>query len=278
MSLATFFKEADIAVLDVRLWVDFKKQHLVLSAHIEQADLEARQNEMPARPSSLNLVADSLQACELTTDWLVEKGYQVSEAKTAKQLEDYLQQNVDQIEIGLAKTHLWQPSELVASFEKNFKLNKSPNLKALDIGCGGGRDTVFLSKQGWQVTAVEQKNKVLIKAKQLASSHGQTVNWICCNVNHPNCLPDQQFDLILVIRYLNRDLFEWIKSHTTPGGFVVFQAFSEGVQAIGSPKNSQYIIQPKEFHKTFTDFKVFIDRIEKLSDGRPLASFIAQKK
>ncbi len=92
-------------------------------------------------------------------------------------------------------------------------------------------------------------------------------------------MPDnEQGDLIIVIRYLNRNLFKWIKTHLRPGGYIVFQAFAEGVQEFGSPKNANFIIQQGEFSKTFTDFNVMVDRIEKLSDGRPLASFIAQSK
>ena len=65
---------------------------------------------------------------------------------------------------------------------------------------------------------------------------------------------------------------------------MVFQAFSEGVQAFGSPKNPNYIVQPGEFAEIFTnskkenEFEIIVDRIDRLDDGRPVASFIAKKR
>ena len=30
--------------------------------------------------------------------------------------------------------------------------------KAIDLGCGTGRDTIFLIKNGWKVTAIDREN------------------------------------------------------------------------------------------------------------------------
>jgi SAM-dependent methyltransferase len=48
--------------------------------------------------------------------------------------------------------------------------------RALDIGCGSGRDAVHLAGRGWEVTAVEFVDKALAKAKQRAAEAGVDVH------------------------------------------------------------------------------------------------------
>jgi SAM-dependent methyltransferase len=50
--------------------------------------------------------------------------------------------------------------------------------RALDIGCGSGRDAVHLAGRGWQVTAVEFVDKALARARQRAAEEGVEVQWV----------------------------------------------------------------------------------------------------
>jgi SAM-dependent methyltransferase len=50
--------------------------------------------------------------------------------------------------------------------------------RALDIGCGSGRDAVHLAGRGWQVTAVEFVDKALARAEQRAAEEGVEVRWV----------------------------------------------------------------------------------------------------
>ncbi|CAN0537472.1 unnamed protein product, partial [Ectocarpus sp. 12 AP-2014] len=45
-------------------------------------------------------------------------------------------------------------------------------LTCIDIGCGAGRDAVWLAKRGWRVTAMDCWNQALQKAAQLARRNG----------------------------------------------------------------------------------------------------------
>jgi SAM-dependent methyltransferase len=54
--------------------------------------------------------------------------------------------------------------------------------RALDVGCGSGRDAVFLATRGWQVTAVEVVEKALATAKRRAAEEGVDVEWVRANV------------------------------------------------------------------------------------------------
>jgi SAM-dependent methyltransferase len=49
--------------------------------------------------------------------------------------------------------------------------------RALDVGCGSGRDAVHLAKLGWQVTAVDAVEQALESARRRAEQEGVEVNW-----------------------------------------------------------------------------------------------------
>lgn len=50
--------------------------------------------------------------------------------------------------------------------------------RALDIGCGSGRDAVYLAKRGWQVTGVDFAEAGLNAARQRAREEGVEVQWL----------------------------------------------------------------------------------------------------
>jgi SAM-dependent methyltransferase len=50
--------------------------------------------------------------------------------------------------------------------------------RALDVGCGTGRDAVYLTKHGWRVTGIDFAEDALAKAKVRAADEGVQVEWI----------------------------------------------------------------------------------------------------
>jgi 2-polyprenyl-3-methyl-5-hydroxy-6-metoxy-1,4-benzoquinol methylase len=49
---------------------------------------------------------------------------------------------------------------------------------ALDLGCGAGRNAVWLAEQGWRVTAVDFSDVALRMARALADERRVAVEWI----------------------------------------------------------------------------------------------------
>jgi SAM-dependent methyltransferase len=58
-----------------------------------------------------------------------------------------------------------------------------PPGRALDVGCGTGRDAVYLAKHGWQVTAVDMVDAAITKARQRAKDADVEVQWIVGDVS-----------------------------------------------------------------------------------------------
>lgn len=102
--------------------------------------------------------------------------------------------------------------------------------KVLDIGCGEGKDAVFLAKNGYQVTAFDISEQGLSKAKELADNCGVKVDFFKADVRDYRIETD--YDIIFssgVFHYIPQDLRKSVinnfKSHTTEGGINVINVF-----------------------------------------------------
>ncbi len=77
-------------------------------------------------------------------------------------------------------------TELVWSAEPNrFVAAETDDLtpgRALDLAAGEGRNSIWLAKQGWQVTAVDCSAAALAKGKLLADAQDATVEWITADL------------------------------------------------------------------------------------------------
>jgi len=70
-----------------------------------------------------------------------------------------------------------------------------PPGRALDVGCGEGADAVWLTGQGWQVTALDVSSVALGRAALLAEEAGAVVDWRHAGLLEAE-LPTASFDLV----------------------------------------------------------------------------------
>ncbi len=278
------FSQAD-GILDLRAQSHYQAGHLQHSTWLPWSLLPESFNELPASPATLFLVGDK-EEIEAATVLLDAKGYTVNGSlviDSDEAMQQWAQTLPNQVVSGKDSKRLWSPTPLLMEWTEHLKAEGfdpktlKPRPTALDLGCGGGRDAVFLAQQGWQVTGIDQESRVLKRAKQLASRSGASVKFKCCDLKKQACFPEKQFDLVVVMRYLNRALFAQIDQAIAPGGMLLYQTFVSGVEAFDSPKNPNVILEKGELSEVFSGYQIFVDRIEKLKDGRPVASFIAQK-
>src|SRR5215472_12987652 len=57
-----------------------------------------------------------------------------------------------------------------------------PPGRALDIGCGTGRNAVYCARRGWQVTGVDDVAQAVRQARQHIDASGQTVRLIRADI------------------------------------------------------------------------------------------------
>jgi SAM-dependent methyltransferase len=69
--------------------------------------------------------------------------------------------------------------------------------RALDVGCGEGRNALWLAARGWRVTAVDHSVVGLDKGKELAAVADLDVEWVTADVVTFEAEPS--FDLVVVL-------------------------------------------------------------------------------
>ena len=104
--------------------------------------------------------------------------------------------------------------------------------RVLDIGCGEGKDAVFLAKNGYIVTAFDIADAGLQKARELACKSQVNIDFFRGDVNA--FVPNTQFDIVFssgVFHYIALDkrkkLIDELKEHTAPHGIHAINVFVE---------------------------------------------------
>ena len=104
--------------------------------------------------------------------------------------------------------------------------------RVLDIGCGEGKDAVFLAKNGYIVTAFDIAQSGLDKAMALADRNGVHIDLFRADIKEYR--PAEEYDIIFssgVFCYLPEDLragfIGSLKEHTSAGGLNAVNVFVE---------------------------------------------------
>ena len=104
--------------------------------------------------------------------------------------------------------------------------------KVLDIGCGEGKDAVYMASKGYKVTAFDLTENGIRKTIRLAKENGVEINAYVDDIN--TFETDEQFDIVYstgTIQYLfdenKKPFFEKISRITRKNGFVFFNVFVE---------------------------------------------------
>lgn len=106
----------------------------------------------------------------------------------------------------------------------------SKPLKVLDMGCGEGKDAVFLARNGYVVSAFDITESGIEKGKLLAEKCGVKVNFFRADID--DYRPEEDFDIIFssgVFHFIDPkvrgELIQSMKEHTVPGGINAINAF-----------------------------------------------------
>ncbi|MBQ7321532.1 MAG: methyltransferase domain-containing protein [Clostridia bacterium] len=145
---------------------------------------------------------------------------------------------------------LGYPSQSITDYDKRYKSEGyywglAPNhlcyemmrlkpptrpYKVLDIGCGEGKDAVFLARNGYHVTAFDISEQGLCKARELSDRCGVEIHFFKADVRDFRIETD--YDIIFssgVFHYIPAELrwrvIENLKTHTTINGIHVINVF-----------------------------------------------------
>lgn len=165
-----------------------------------------------------------------------------------------------------------EPSPIVTQF-----CSLAPNMAALDIGAGNGRNTLFLAKQGFVVDAVDISDVGL----SLFAGRHPKIHCICADLDTFD-LAVNRYGLIVNIKYLNRRLFPHIREGLVTGGVLIFETFLESrAETVRQPSCRDHVLRKNELLHAFLSMHIVFYREALDSHGEEpayLASLVAVKQ
>ena len=260
--------EPALLVLDVRDASRFSCGHPAGAGQIECAEFATRRMELPSRRTPLLVVHDDPEQAHAAAIALASSGYE-----RVHWLERALSDDPGGLVSREPAARLWSPSPFLERV-----LDRCPPGCALDLASGSGRAAVYLALKGWQVEAWDADARALEKANAFAARHGVgIVSRVVDLEAGAIARPEPLFDVIVVVRYLHRELFPWIEQSLAPGGALVYETFREGQERFGHPRRARHLLRPGELLHAFP--ALIVDLHEETSDHAPpvLARLLAHR-
>ena len=146
------------------------------------------------------------------------------------------------------------PSPFIVEWIGAIAAERGGHRRALDAAMGRGRHAVPLARAGFTTFGVDITLDAVRQAIAAGARAGVHIHGWCADLTrHP--LPRGCFDLVVVSRYLQRDLFPDLRASLAPGGAVIYETFTTGQRALGRPPASaEHLLEPGELRRQFDGF------------------------
>jgi tellurite methyltransferase len=168
-----------------------------------------------------------------------------------------------------------QPSQFIVEWAAAMASACPSPRRALDLAMGRGRHALVLAKYGFRVFGVDLNQDAVRGAVAQASANGLVVRGWCADLTQFP-LARERFELIVVTRYLQRDLFPTLSDALTPGGVVLFETFTEAQRGRGrGPTSPDHLLAPGELRVRFDAFEVLF--YEEVTEPDAVARIVAKK-
>jgi tellurite methyltransferase len=170
-------------------------------------------------------------------------------------------------------------SFLVYAYEK-FLSNRPPGL-ALDVAGGAGRHAIWLASRGWKVKIVDISEVALQLAREnaaraLGSARAEeSITVEACDLNAVHDLGNKVYDLVLVFRFLNRELFPALIRALKPGGTVIYSTYTIAqLNFAKGPRDARFLLQRDELRQAFASFEIL--HYEERFEDKGVAELVAR--
>ena len=146
--------------------------------------------------------------------------------------------------------------------------------RALDLACGAGANALWLAERGWDVTAVDRSPAAIEIVRAQAAQRALHVTALVANLEaHEFAIAPGAWDLILMCRYLQRDLFEPSKLGLTPGGVLIV------IVLLAKPGKHRFRVEPGELARCFARAAgwTILHQREGASRAHPVAEVVVRR-
>lgn len=131
--------------------------------------------------------------------------------------------------------------------------------RVLDLASGLGGNALYLAAHGLEVHAWDISPVAIERLNTAAEQRGVTIHTQCrdCVTRPPE--PDY-FNLIIVSRFLERDLCPAISAALKPNGLLFYQTYTQTMQNSNGPENPHFLLAPAELPSLFSGLEVVFYR------------------
>lgn len=153
--------------------------------------------------------------------------------------------------------------------------------RALDVACGDGRNAIYLARLGFAVDAVDISDVAIAGLREAAAEAGLPITARRLDLEHAR-LPIGDYDVVVTINYLQRDLFGSLAAALAPGGVLVAETFTRAhARKLGQPLSERYLLAPGELRRAFRGLRLLRYREGIRDDGggpRGVAGLVAGRR
>jgi tellurite methyltransferase len=147
---------------------------------------------------------------------------------------------------------------------------------ALDLAGGAGRHSIWLAKQGWDVTLIDVSEIGVELARQNAGPLASHIQFVREDVTQFRA-SQTQFDLVMGFFYLEREIFPEIVQALRPGGVLLYKTYTtDQLKLPGGPKDASHLLAPGELLRLVGGMRV-LHYCEKLAE-KATAEIVAKKE
>ena len=144
----------------------------------------------------------------------------------------------------------FQPDALLTTFRNLFDGRGN----ALDLACGVGQNAIYLARLGYHVVAVDASLVGLCYGQRAIDAERLGVSFVVADLDRFP-LPTGYFNVIVVIRFLDRELIPGLKAALAPGGLIVYQTFNRRHLVTHPDFPQAFVVDFGELAASFADFE-----------------------
>lgn len=164
--------------------------------------------------------------------------------------------------------------------ENRWLLSSVPGQRALDVGCGDGRNAVYLARLGFVVDALDISDVAIDALRAAATERQLSVRALRVNLE-TDPLPDGPYDVIVQINYLQRNLFDALAAALAPGGLLLVETVTRAhVERLENHFAPRYLLEPGELRAAFAQLALLRYQegvFERSGRARAVASLVARR-
>ena len=114
--------------------------------------------------------------------------------------------------------------------------------QALDVACGHGRHSRYLTQLGLRVDAVDRDAQAIAEVGTIPG-----VRAVQADIEG-GVWPyrGQRFNGVVVTNYLHRPLLSVLRDSLSPDGVLIYETFALGNERYGRPSNPEFLLRPGE--------------------------------